>query len=50
VKGERERFEREVSHATTIALNGATHYIFLSDAEQTASQMWHFLDGVRAQR
>lgn len=50
VKGERERFEREVSHGTTIALNGATHYIFLSDAEQTASEMWHFLDGVRAQR
>jgi pimeloyl-ACP methyl ester carboxylesterase len=50
VKHEQERFERDVRHGTTIALNGATHYIFLSDAEQTASQMWHFLDGVRAQR
>jgi non-heme chloroperoxidase len=50
VKREQNRFEREVRRGTAVALNGATHYIFLSDAEQTATQMRHFLDGVRTQR
>ena len=50
VQRERERFEREVRRGTAISLNGATHYMFLSDAEQTASQMWRFLNGVNAQR
>jgi pimeloyl-ACP methyl ester carboxylesterase len=50
VKRERERFEREVRRGTAVALNGATHYIFLSDAEQTATQMRAFLDPPRTKR
>jgi hypothetical protein len=31
-------------------LNGATHYIFLSDAEQTAARMRAFLEALRTPR
>lgn len=50
VRRERERFRHEVRGGNAIFLNGATHYIFLSDADQAASQMRRFLNGISAQR
>ena len=50
VQHARERFQREVGRGTAVVLNGATHYVFLSNAEQTATQMRAFLEPLRNKR
>ena len=50
VQRERERFEHEVRRGTAVTLNGGTHYIFLSNSEQTATRMRAFLDTLQTKR
>jgi len=44
VQRERERFQGEVGRGTAVELIGATHYLFLSNTEETATLMRTFLD------
>jgi pimeloyl-ACP methyl ester carboxylesterase len=50
VQRARERFHHEVRRGATVTLNGGTHYMFLSNSEQTATRMRTFFDTLQTTR
>jgi non-heme chloroperoxidase len=50
VQRERARFQREVRRGIAAGWNGATHYIFLSNADETVDAMRRFLEPLRTKR